>query len=104
MKESRLKSEIVKLLRLYNIFAWINRNVGVYDVRRGRWIPSTVRGVPDIIGCLPDGRMLAIEVKSERGRLTMWQEIFLEELRQRGAVVIVARSLDDVVNVLKNLR
>ncbi|HXG68636.1 MAG TPA: VRR-NUC domain-containing protein [Blastocatellia bacterium] len=42
-------------------------------------------GWPDITACLPGGRMLAIEVKSARGRLRAAQKVVLERLQQQGA-------------------
>ena len=56
---------------------------------------------PDITGVLPvTGRMLAIEVKTEKGRYKPGQPEMLELLRKAGALVIVARSIDDVSLVL----
>lgn len=101
MKEAKLKKAILDLLKLFGIYAWNNRNVGVYDRRRGKYIPAPCRGVPDIIGVLPGGRMIAIEVKVGRNKPTIWQEMFMSELEARGALVFVARSLDDVINVLE---
>lgn len=101
MKESELKRQILDLLKLCGVFAWNSRNVGVYDSRRGRYIPSPVKGLPDILGVLPGGRMIAIEVKVGRNRLTIHQEVFLSQLEHMGALVCVARSLDDVVEMLK---
>lgn len=101
MKESDLKRAILDFLKLYGIFAWNTRNVGVYDPRRGRYIPAPCRGVPDIIGVLPGGRMIAVEVKVGRNKPTLWQEVFLQELSSRGALVVVAYSLDDVKRALE---
>lgn len=101
MKESDLKRQILDILKLYGIYAWNNRNVGVYDRRRGKYIPAPCRGVPDIIGVLPGGRMVAIEVKVGNNKPTIWQRLFMAELETRGALVFVARSVEDVINVLE---
>lgn len=55
-------------------------------------------GWPDISGVLPPaGRAFFIECKSARGRLRPGQQALLEKLAAAGALVIVARSLDEVI-------
>lgn len=56
----------------------------------------TCDGWPDITGCLPGGRMLAIETKTARGRLRPAQIACLGTLEAAGALVIIAHSIDDV--------
>jgi len=56
---------------------------------------------PDLIGCLPGGRMLAVEVKTATGGFQPGQEEMLERLGKQGALVIVARSIDDVRTALE---
>lgn len=75
-------------------------HVTIQGVTRGR---SKIRtGWPDITACLPpDGTLLAIEVKSAKGKLRLDQEAVLGQLEEAGAVVVVARSLDDVVMAIK---
>lgn len=60
------------------------------------------RGAPDIIGCAFDGRMIGIEVKTGRTTLTPDQRAFIEELRTRGAIAGVIRSLDDLEEILQD--
>lgn len=60
------------------------------------------RGVPDVLcfdgpGSAPG---LAVEVKTGAGRLTPEQERWLDWLRSRGWVCVVARSLQDVTEVM----
>ena len=59
---------------------------------------SKVReGWPDITGCLPPhGRMLAVECKVGKDKLSDVQERMLDALWRAGAYVIVARSMGDV--------
>ena len=56
-------------------------------------------GVPDFLLPLPSPsgqwRGLAIELKSDRGRLSTAQSAWLERLSQAGWLVGIARSLDD---------
>ena len=57
------------------------------------------KGISDIIG-IYQGRPLAIEIKTERGRLSEHQERFLERWKAAGGIAIVARSPNDVVKRL----
>lgn len=76
-------------------------HVTINDVTRGR--AKIRRGWPDVTACLPpDGTLLAIECKSARGKLRLDQEAILEQLGEAGAAVVVARSLEDVVNEIEN--
>lgn len=101
-KEAKLKTDIIEYLKFLGIFCWNNRNVGVYDKRKGKYIPSTVKGVSDIIGVLPDGKFLAIEVKVKPNKPTEHQRWFLEQVELNGGVSILAYSLQDVIDALKN--
>jgi hypothetical protein len=88
-----------------NAFVWRNNNVGVYDPRTEgfRRLPKySMRGVSDIIG-LWNGRGLAIECKSKTGKLSAYQEAFLNRFKQAGGITIVARSIEDVCAVLLSL-
>lgn len=60
-------------------------------------------GWSDIIGCLgqkignwPVGTFFAIEVKTIIGKTTPSQDMFLDEVKKRGAISLVARDVDDV--------
>lgn len=57
-------------------------------------------GCPDLLGQLPDGRLLAIEVKRPSGRVTEAQAAFLEKAEHYGALAFVARSVDDVLEAI----
>jgi len=56
-------------------------------------------GVPDILACW-NGQFVAIEVKTPIGRLTPLQVHNLDHIRQNGGIAIVARSLEDVMEVI----
>ena len=58
------------------------------------------KGIPDILGCYR-GHFMAIEVKSESGKLTPWQEVEIREIRQSRGVAFVARSAKDVELMIK---
>ena len=60
------------------------------------------RGVPDILACV-EGRFFAVEVKSTAGRTTKIQRYQIRKIINAGGTVIVARSLDEVLEEIKKL-
>lgn len=58
-------------------------------------------GCPDIIGQMPGGRLLAIEVKRPSGVVTDDQAAFLEMASHGGALAFVARSVSDVMEAIR---
>jgi hypothetical protein len=94
--EQSIQSAILALLRAYGIFCYKHQNSGIYSVKRQSYIPSHTRGVSDIIGCLKDGRFLAIEVKRPGGRPTPEQTQFIDMINQNGGLAFVAHSVEEV--------
>lgn len=66
-----------------------------------RFTSGLCEGSSDLIGWMPDGRFLAIEVKSKRGRLSKAQRNFLDAVNRFGGVGIEARTLDDVKQIME---
>ena len=99
MKEKQIENEILNFLRILGIYCWKNQSVGVFDpvkkVYRKSRNRNHINGVSDILG-IARGRFLAIEVKSEKGRLRPEQKIFLQNISDNGGIAFVARSLKDV--------
>ena len=95
MKETEIQSQILTYLSFMGVEAWRN-NVG----RRGG-IRFGVKGMPDIEGCLPDGRYLGIEVKTAKGKLSEDQVRFHKRILRNNGVIFVARSLDEARTKLK---
>lgn len=58
------------------------------------------KGSADIIGITPDGRFLAVEVKTKTGRTTDEQDNFISAVIKKGGVAGVARSPDDALELL----
>ena len=59
-------------------------------------------GVPDILACYK-GRFIAIEVKNETGKTSPLQDVNLEQIRQAGGISLVARSVEEVQQVLDSI-
>jgi hypothetical protein len=60
-------------------------------------------GVSDILGLLPNGRFLAIEVKSATGRASEYQKKFIENVIKNNGVAFIAKSIDEVEEQLKTI-
>jgi hypothetical protein len=59
------------------------------------------KGMPDIICSLPPtGRTCFIEVKDDEGIVTKEQESVMREFYAAGALVLVARSVQDVADAI----
>jgi len=95
-KEQSIQHAILDYLALMRIVAWKNSNVGIYNKKTRSFIPSHTRGVSDILGILPTGRFLAIEVKRPKQKPTEEQQLFLDTINENGGLAFVAHSIDDV--------
>jgi len=65
-----------------------------------RWVNLGEAGWPDIIGCLPGGRFLAVECKAASEKPSAVQVERLGQLAAAGALVVVARGIEDVERAL----
>lgn len=73
-------------------------NVGLFYTRDGTPVRTGLpNGFSDLFGFRPDARAFFVEVKSASGRVRPEQAAFLEAMRARGAVAIVARDPDECV-------
>jgi hypothetical protein len=91
-------------LELNNYVYWRNY-VGPRIVNNGatkKFIPSPMVGLPDVIGILKNrpGVLFAIEIKNAVGKLSEKQAEWIRKLEDAGALVIVARELNQVIEVL----
>lgn len=102
--EGIVKNNILSWLKSKKIFAWPVDSVGIFDptrkVFRKRHSQYHLKGVSDILG-IYEGKFLAIEVKSKTGRLSPEQVWFLAEVKAKGGIAFMARSIDDVEANLK---
>lgn len=104
--EHSIQVDIMKLLKVHPRVAKVWRqNSGTFKNEyhgKTHWIrANTARGMSDIMGILKGGRMFAIEVKSEKGRIHDHQQEFLDQINASGGLAFVARSVDDVLNALE---
>jgi hypothetical protein len=99
--ENRVKTEVMKYLKLRRIYCWSNP-FGAVRIRPGKFMSFGKKGSADIIGLLaPDGKFLAVETKAPDGRLSPEQREFLEMIEQQGGMAVIARSWTDVDRALR---
>ena len=102
-KESEIQSEIIKYLKKQGIFCWRNNNTAVYDPKINGYRSFTgLKGVPDILGILPGGIFIGVEVKTPRGKQSADQVLFERRCKRLGGVYIVARSVKDITDNIKD--
>ena len=115
-----MQREILEYLhtpRLKDVcYVWRNQSTGVFDPVSGTFRMNKgmgrINGVSDILGIVGSavigadntvglGRLLAIEVKSTKGKATSDQLAFLLHITNRGGLGFIARSVEDVEAVFK---
>ena len=88
--ETALKRAAVQLLKMFQIKTWAYPG-GVMGVT----------GFPDRVGIVPGtGQFMAIEFKSERGKLSEPQEAIRKQIVAAGGLYIVCRKLEDLQTAL----
>ena len=100
MKELNVQALI--LLALSNAGCIIFRNnVGCLPDRTGRPVRYGVggNGGSDLIGIAPDGKFLAIEVKTALGQPTDAQLNFIQAVQRQGGRAGIARSAAEAVEI-----
>ena len=97
--EQAVQKVIIDYLKLKKYLVFKHRNVGIYKKATNSYIPLSFgeKGISDIIACSPQGTFIAVEVKKPGGKPSPDQLRFLEEVKVRGGVGILAYSLDDVI-------
>lgn len=101
--EAQIQDAITSYLRAQRIPHSITESKRSFN-EYGQLVRRIAPGWPDITGCARGGIMLAIECKSAKGRLRPEQARTLHALYQAGALVVIARSVDDVISVLQTWR
>ncbi len=95
--EGAVLHDIQDYLTIHRIYFWRN-GVG----RRGGVSFGKV-GSADILGILPGGRFLAIEVKAPGGKASLEQLEFLANIAKHGGMAFIADSVEIVEKHLQNI-
>lgn len=102
LTEEQVQNQCLAYLSARRIFHW-RQNTGCAKIG-DRYIRFGVPGISDIIGMLPNGRFLAIEVKREVGGiLSKEQKEFLNEVNLHGGYGIVVNSIKDLIDKLSKV-
>lgn len=101
MKESDIQRLIMLALSEAGCVIWRN-NSGCLKDARGVPVRFGVGspGGSDLIGIAPDGRFLAVEIKTPKGKATDAQLNFISAVIKKGGIAGIARSPADAVALL----
>ena len=89
MRETALKSKVLKMLHAEYPEIWTYKSCDRFTA-----------GIPDIIGCLPGGRMFAVELKIKPNKATRLQDHVLGRIKRAGGIAGVCYSVDEVRNLI----
>jgi hypothetical protein len=105
MKEIQIQNKIrLAVGQLDDVVIWRNES-GVAE-HHGRYVRYGLqKGSSDLIGILkPTGRLLALEVKTPKGRLRKEQELFLNLVRNMGGFACVVTSPEEALAAIGRAR
>lgn len=75
---------------------WIRMNVGAFKTAGGGFMRCGKPGQADLL-CYSQRGLYWIEVKGPKGKQSELQKAFEDEVKDRGMVYILARSVHDVM-------
>lgn len=110
IKEQVIVNQIRDYLNYSGHYVW-RQNTGAmtknYQTKQGlnrrSFIQFGHKGISDILGIHKDnGKFIAIECKVKGNKPTQFQLDFLESIKSRGGIAIVAYSLEDVQKVFES--
>lgn len=105
LNESALKAYVVNVARTYR---WLIHHDLPAMNRRGRWATHVQgdAGFPDLVLVHHVGDLLVVELKSETGKLTIGQRLFLGAFERAGVETAIWRPADidngAIINRLAN--
>lgn len=106
MRENELQQQIrLELGHEPDLVLWRNAmGVGVTESGTKQRFGLAL-GSSDLVGILaPSGRFVALEVKTDRGRVRDEQKLFLDLVRGRGGFAAIVRSVDDALAAIERAR
>lgn len=125
-RANEITKAILTFLNSNGFMAWRNNTMGVFDSKKAasrivKEKPKTnsqahkllsgcyrkhhgIKGVPDIIGFHSgSGRFIGVEVKAGTDKESIFQKNFRQMANKKGAVVVTARSMEDVVQAFQDV-
>jgi len=100
MKESDIQSSIRLALNPYAIIFRVNS--GKVRMQDGRYFDTGVpNGFSDLAGFRrSDGKMIFLEIKTEKGKLRKEQIHFLDEMNKYPVIASVVRSAEEAIKIV----
>lgn len=93
--QNEIRLELTKLG-----FTVFRVNVGSVKLADGRWFDTGLpKGFSDLMA-IRNGNVYFIEVKTSIGRATQDQLRFIENMRNKGCIAGVVRSMEDVLDLI----
>ena len=87
--ETAIKKQIKDYLNLYGWYCFpILQSLGAH------------KGISDLIAC-KDGKTLFIEVKTSKGKQSVYQKHFQHCIEQAGGIYVLARSYMDLEKIIQ---
>lgn len=83
MTEKEIERYFCKRVRAVGGFAYKFRSI-------------TQVGVADRIACMPNGKIIMVELKQPKGKLSALQKIFAEEMQRVGAPYVCLWTMEDI--------
>jgi len=106
--ETEIQASIIELLHTMGLLAWRCQAIPV-PIRRGNQIVGLRKangftvGIPDILLVIK-GRLIGIEVKDHKGKLSPEQEVWRDRILKAGGLWMLARGVEEVHAFLKENR
>lgn len=95
--ETAIQRDVIDYLSSRGFLVWRNQLQGI--MMNGRRLRNPNKGQPDV-WAVKRGRLLGVEVKTEKGVLSVEQTEFIARAERFGVTVIVARSIQDLIDAL----
>ena len=102
VREQDIVRACLAVLRLRGVFAY-RQNQGAFHPqgKNQRFVRFTsINGISDIIGVMPNGRFIAVECKRSGNVPTADQQTFLDAVNRRGGLGIVITDAADLAEIL----
>ena len=98
-KETVLMRKIMAALSEKGCFV-LRSNAGVYFDSQGNRVTIGFPGLSDLIGCTPQGRFFALEIKNPGEKPRQNQLDFIEAMKNNGAIAGCCTTIPDALKIV----
>lgn len=90
-----LTNQVINFIYRQGGYAWRASSTGVYDEATQSYRTAAKKGVADVLAVLPpSGKLLAVEIKIGKDRLSQEQDGFLKNVSHVGGIAIIVKTFD----------